>query len=70
VAVSSWRPWVVSAVPSRAIEEPESQLILELPDEQAQAGCGDEQRFRRPSEVVMLRHQQERAKLPGAEVNH
>jgi hypothetical protein len=57
-------------VASRAIKEPESELILELPDEQTQAGCGDEQGFRRPCEVVMLGHQQERPKLPGAEVNH
>ena len=57
-------------VTSRAIEEPESDLSLELPYQQTQPGRRDEERFRCPCEVVVLCHEQERAELPRREINH
>jgi hypothetical protein len=58
-----------SDVSSRAIEEPESQLIFQLADQEAQCGWRDEQRLCGPGEAVMLCHEQERPELSRREIH-
>src|SRR5690242_13426390 len=44
-----------------AIEQSESELILELADQQAEPGWSDKERFRSPREVLMLRQHKKSA---------
>jgi len=41
----------------RAVEEPDTQLVLQLLDQDAQPRRGDEERASGPSEAAMLRNQ-------------
>jgi hypothetical protein len=46
-------------VPRRAVEQPESELVLELTDQQAQPRWSNEERFCGPREVVVLSDEEE-----------
>ena len=53
-----------------AIEQSESELILELADQQAEPGWCNEERLGSPREILMLRHQKKRAQLARGEIDH
>jgi hypothetical protein len=56
-------------VAGRAIEQAESELVLQLANQDAQAGWRDEQRIRGAREAAMLRDEQEGAKLARRELH-
>jgi hypothetical protein len=51
-------------VARRAVEEPETELVLQLPDQHAQARWRDEECFGGPAEALMLGDQVEPSQLP------
>ena len=53
-----------------AIEQPESELVLQFADHDAEPGRRNEERLGRAPEVAMLRHQEKGAQLPSGEIDH
>jgi hypothetical protein len=55
---------------SRPLEQPKSQLMLELSNQDAQPGWRDEERVRRAREAVVLRDQMKGLELSRREIHY
>jgi hypothetical protein len=53
----------------RAIEQPKAKLILKLPNQDTQAGGGDEERLGGAAEASVLRNQVEAPELPRCKIH-